>query len=388
MRKIAWFCLIFIAWQAQPVQAQNPWIQPIVQSVSGDSIFATIAELQTMDRVSSNNCMVASYYLQQRLWDCKPDTVFFQYFKPGTPPNVIGIWYGTLLPNEYWVMGAHYDAVLPYAGADDNGSGTAAVLEMARVIAEYELEKSLMLVLFSAEEVGLWGSNAFVDSAINYFNIQGMINLDMIAYSHNLMDSSVSVCWKHFCSGLMQDYQTACSLYVPELIIETDSTSGLIYASDHAPFWSKMIPALFLIENSDRWGGAFNPYYHQLSDTIGMGANSNWLAEKISRSAIATLLLITSPYSTINTNDPIADPSPLYFCPNPAKTIITLHGEGNLTHGINIRLFDQAGRLILAGNGLPSGFDLDISWLSIGIYTVRMEDGKNIKTLKLVRSRE
>lgn len=377
--------LLLLSVCTQNIRAQNPYIQPIIQSVSGDSIFKTIADLQTMDRVTASNSQVPQNYLRQRLLSYQVDTVFFQYFKADTPPNVVGIRYGISDPDEYWVMGAHYDAVLPGAGADDNGSGTAAVVEMARVTQGYQLEKSLLLVLFSAEEVGLWGSSAFTDSAVNHFSMEGMINLDMIAYSHQHEDSSVSVCWKYFCQDLINHYLSACSLYVPELQVHQDTTSGIMYASDHAPFWSKMIPALFLIENSDRWGGTFNPYYHQYSDTIGTSANSRWLAEKTTRSAVATLMLITQPLSTISIPKQTALEEALSIFPNPATSQITIGSSGPFTPENRLCIYDYTGKLVKESALTSHHNTLDVSDLSPGIYFLRTGNSTRGKTKKLIK---
>lgn len=364
--------------------SQNPWIQPIVQSVKADTIFATIADLQTMDRVTASNSSVPQAYLKQRLEDFGMDTVFYHYYKPNTPPNVVGIRYGTQNPSEFWLLGGHYDAVLAGAGADDNASGTAGVLEMGRVLQDYEIKKSLILVLFSGEEVGLWGSKAFADSAVNVINMAGMINMDMIAYSHNLEDSSVSACWKYFASDLMQDFLTGVSQYVPELKVDQDSTSSVLYASDHAPFWTHLIPALFLIENSDRWGGSFNPWYHQLADTIGKGANSPWLAEKITRAAIAALLINIEPFSTISVPESGESATSFSYYPNPASSHITIQLPFN-SEPVSIILYDRQGRMVISENDLRHGAQLDISFLPKGVYAVRLTSGKQVSLSKLVR---
>jgi len=355
-----------------------------VQSVKADTIFTTIADLQAMDRVTASNSPVPHDYLKQKLEAYGMDTVFYHYYKPNTPPNVVGIRYGTQNPAEYWLMGGHYDAVLAGAGADDNASGTAAVLEMGRVLQDYEIKKSLILVLFSGEETGLWGSQAFADSAVNVINMAGMINLDMIAYSHNLEDSSVSACWKYFAGDLMQDFLTGVSLYVPGLKVDQDSTSGIINASDHASFWNHMIPALFLIENSDRWGGSFNPWYHQLSDTTGKGANSPWLAENITRAAITALLINIEPFSTISVPDEDLTASSMTFFPNPATTHITLQLPFN-SEPVNITLFDRQGRMVINENDLRHGAQLDISFFPKGVYVVQLVSGKQAATGKLVK---
>lgn len=105
--------------------------------------------------------------------------------------NVICFKEGTVYPDKLIVISAHYDSynhgpsdVMEFApGADDNASGTAAVLELARILSTYETKKSIVFVAFSAEEEGLYGSTAMADSMYEAASdIELMINLDMIGY--------------------------------------------------------------------------------------------------------------------------------------------------------------------------------------------------------------
>jgi len=73
--------------------------------------------------------------------------------------NVVGTIPGCLHPEQYYIVGAHYDSV-NNPGADDNGSGTAGVLELARVFSQYAFESSVLFIAFDREEQGLVGSNA------------------------------------------------------------------------------------------------------------------------------------------------------------------------------------------------------------------------------------
>jgi hypothetical protein len=240
------------------------------------------------------------------------------------------------------------------------------------------------MVLFAAEEVGLFGSHAFVDSALNHISINGMINLDMIAYSHQLLDSSVSVCYRYFCMDMLNELLSASSLYVPELIIDTDSTSQLLYASDHAAFWQRSIPALFLIENSNRWGGTFNPYYHTFDDTIGTGANSPWLAEKITRTAVATLLALIDPFyiSTGETPDPTDQ---LSLFPNPTTGHLTIQGVTESMQSVQVKIFDHTGKLSMQEKLYHPNATLNISSLPDGFYYINVQYPKGVKTLKIIK---
>ncbi len=95
--------------------------------------------------------------------------------------NVVGVKPGATDPDDIFVVGAHYDS-LNNPGADDNGSGTAALMEAARVLSPYEFENTIVFIAFDREGQGLAGSTAYV-AAHRGDNILGMVNLDMIAYN-------------------------------------------------------------------------------------------------------------------------------------------------------------------------------------------------------------
>lgn len=110
--------------------------------------------------------------------------------------NVIGIVEGTdpTLKNEYVVIGAHYDHLgyttnkkdekIFYPGADDNASGVAAIIELAKHFAKAENKpkRSLLFIAFDAEEIGLRGSNHFVKTLDQNMlnNIKAMFSFDMV----------------------------------------------------------------------------------------------------------------------------------------------------------------------------------------------------------------
>lgn len=96
---------------------------------------------------------------------------------------------GAELPGEYIMAGGHYDSNSPHPtlapGADDNASGTAAVVELARVLAGCTPRRSVRLLLFSNEEKGLIGSYQYVASIKGVLppdKLTGFIAMDMIAY--------------------------------------------------------------------------------------------------------------------------------------------------------------------------------------------------------------
>jgi Zn-dependent M28 family amino/carboxypeptidase len=124
---------------------------------------------------------------------------YYQYFDAlyGAGRNVGAIVDGrdSVLRNEYVVIGAHFDhlghsalyardryaATALRPGADDNASGTAAVLALAERLAHRPTRRSILLLNFDAEEEGMWGSKAFIASQGHHVRgIPFMLNLDMI----------------------------------------------------------------------------------------------------------------------------------------------------------------------------------------------------------------
>lgn len=95
-----------------------------------------------------------------------------------TSHNVIAIKRGTRSPNEIVVVGGHRDTVHVSPGANDNASGTAAVLEAARLLASTPTARTIHFIGFGAEELGLIGSRFYAQNPPG--RIVGMVNMDMV----------------------------------------------------------------------------------------------------------------------------------------------------------------------------------------------------------------
>jgi aminopeptidase YwaD len=190
-----------------------------------------------------------------------------------TTTNVIGILEGNdpVLKNEAIVVGAHYDHIglgelsslaegrgqQVHNGADDNASGTAGVLELARVLAGRRsvLQRSLVFAAFSAEEVGLLGSKHYVSAPP--FPVEktvAMINMDMIG---RMKDNRLIVGGSGS-SPLWRDLLPRLKPNGLELKFQDDGYGP----SDHASFYAKDIPVLFFFTG-------VHQDYHRPSDDTG-----------------------------------------------------------------------------------------------------------------------
>lgn len=152
------------------------------------------------------------------------------------------------------IVTAHLDSVnqggreLPAPGADDNASGSAGVLELARVLVTAQWRNDLRLILFGGEEQGLYGSLAHVAglSEGDRGRIAAVLNMDMIA-RRNGTAPGVMIEGAAISQGLIDRLVTAAATWTGlEVAISLDP-----YASDHVPFIDAGLPAVLTIEAND-----------------------------------------------------------------------------------------------------------------------------------------
>ncbi len=188
---------------------------------------------------------------------------------------------GTGAVSGVFLITAHFDATAsrtpgwagnwrtwPAPGADDNATGVAALMEAARVLSPRDLPFDLMFVLFSAEELGLLGSRAFVEALpdIDPGRIIGVLNCDMIGYPLNGYPAGtvVSNPSSDWLAGLVAESAAQSDPSFPLAVLSPGPSN-----SDHAPFWEASIPAVMFIEPLEETMLIGSPYYHTIVDTTG-----------------------------------------------------------------------------------------------------------------------
>jgi len=254
--------------------AQDPLIDMIVDLVSTSNLSSGVQSLQDFQTryASTSNCEAAGQYIYNAFSGLGLDDVRFAPFTFSgsySSRNVVAEKTGETYPGDIVIICAHYDSTSPSAsrltlapGADDNASGTAAVIEAARILALYPLDFTIRFIAFSAEEWGLYGSRAYAAAAgLAGDRIVGVINLDMIAYA-NAMPEDLQVIVNAASGWLADRFLDAASSYGP--LGATKTVNASFVYSDHAPFWDGGYPALLAIEDDP----LNNPYYHKTTDTL------------------------------------------------------------------------------------------------------------------------
>lgn len=145
-------------------------------------------------------------------------------------------------------------------GADDNASGCAGLLEIARILSQQKHGHDLRFILFGGEERGLYGSKQYVQSAVaEPSRTRAVINMDMIGVV-NRGSAPLAVLLESESTALANQLARAASLYSPGLTVEW---SGRCANSDHVPFVKAGIPAALTIEAS---GDTANNDIHTAND--------------------------------------------------------------------------------------------------------------------------
>lgn len=192
-------------------------------------------------------------------------------------PNVVG-WYpgfDDAVRNEYVAIGAHLDHLgvqrdQVFPGADDNGSGSTAILQIAKAIGQSETKprRSVLFIAFCAEERGLLGSKFYAENPVKPLeDMVCMLNIDMIGRNEETADepaseneNTIHLVGSQMLSDEMHETVMEANKYV-NFVFEYDEEKRVAMRSDQASFAAKGIPVTFLF-------GGFNPHYHKTTDTL------------------------------------------------------------------------------------------------------------------------
>jgi subtilisin-like proprotein convertase family protein len=308
------------------LQVTDSSLSLLDRQLSGDTtviINGITDSIKTRHSNYADNSKAAQFILE-KFQSYGLDAYLHQYDDNGQ--NVVATKPGTVFPNQQFIITAHYDAMPngPLApGADDNASGTSAIIEAARVMGPMPFPYTVKFIAFDEEEQGLIGSQYYADWAYaNGHQILGVINLDMLTWDGN-NDFACHVSTNTPSLPLVAAHIDNLKLYQPVLSPRLIT----IGSSDHYRFWGKGYPALLQIEE---YQYDFNPYYHTVNDHFGNVNRPYFLA--MARGAIASFINMASNYKMELAHQPLAnEPNEN---PRIAKLVIT--GPNPADTGVSI----------------------------------------------------
>ena len=181
-------CLLLVVCGSTFAQTQQERLTRHVYTLAGDSLRGR--------KAGSEDAAKAAAYIVSQFEEIGIQPYFEEgWYQPferngNTYKNVIGVIPGNdpVLKDEYIIIGAHYDHLgvrdgQIYNGADDNASGTATIIEMARILKsqQSQLKRSIIVAAFDAEEIGLWGSYD-LSKKLDVSKVKLMMSIDMVGW--------------------------------------------------------------------------------------------------------------------------------------------------------------------------------------------------------------
>ena len=366
-------------------------------NVSGPAFFQTIQEISghayffynglksvTTRYYSTADKDLVGDYLADKLTGYGYTVTFDPFLSGGTQcRNIIATKTGTTLPDEYVVVGGHYDSISPNPtnaapGAEDNGSGTASVMEIARIAAARDFERTIQFVLFDSEEQGLFGSAHFVDDATRSGrNIVAAITMDMVAYYN--ANYSVRIEGETPWEWLMATMESQVNIHT-DIANQKDYNS---WGSDHVPFQQAGIPAFLAIDYDY---GSY-PGYHQTDDNWNQIVSSASIGTQITKACAATMaeVAILQPDSSPVGDLPEFGPLEMVAYPNPFNPQVMINFSPQQAVSGELAVYDISGRrvAVLARGEFAQGLN-QVRWngtdesgqaVSSGAYICRLEAG-------------
>lgn len=248
----------------------NRDIEEALKTLTPESFYAQVEEITKLGKRSTDNSI--NYFMSK-----------FKSlgYEPTHNFNIEAWKTGTVTPEKFVIIEGHMDTVSKTVGADDNASGAAGVLELARALKKYDSEYSILFMLTEDEELGLIGAKKYV----KYLESKGLkgdvlfvVNMDMIGYNKNkVVDLETEDEFEDLAkwmAGLTTQYTTL----TPNIMLDA-------WASDHVPFIEAGIPTLLTIEH---WN-THTPCWHKTCDTLDT-INAEYATEILKLNLAATII--------------------------------------------------------------------------------------------------
>jgi hypothetical protein len=244
-------------------------------------------------RTGTTACIQAGEWIYSEFEDMELDVRYHNWSHGGeVGKNIEATLHGANeSSNHIYIICAHYDTVVGSPGADDDGSGVAAVMAAAEILSQYIVNYTVRFLTFSGEEQGLYGSYQYAKDASNNGDIIiGVLNADMIGYAVNQNQGENIDIYYNTQSTWIVDYIDDVSDYYFDYINLNVIYGGYSWGSDHSSFWQFGYNAVQYKEYE------VNPYYHTPYDIIeNMNITYLLKCSKLFLATIAQFSQITSP---------------------------------------------------------------------------------------------
>jgi aminopeptidase YwaD len=320
------------------------------------------------------NAAVDSFLLEVDPWFGSPINRYMY--------NVKGTVTGSGQTDSTIIIGAHLDAISFYegtytlvdtatAGADDNASGIAVMLEMARIMHLNNLTPRLNISFmgFDAEEVGLYGGyhDAQVRSNAGE-SIAVMLNNDMVANQPETDEWTLTLHWYDNATDIVDKAAELCEEFTtitPYLPTGTENNER--QQSDSWAYAQQGFKALFSIEYY------FSSYYHTLLDSYEY-CNFDYTAEVAKMNFAMLFNYAFTDVMALDIKDFSMSPNSVKLYPNPATDYVNLHLPAAVLYNNEVGIYDIYGKLCKTFTMNELSTRIQVSDLVSGVYFIRLQN--------------
>ena len=364
-------------------QTFNSFYSSIVENTSQANILNDLTTFESfgIKNVGSTRLTDAENWITSRYQSLGYSDIVLQPFSysAGTSNNIIITKTGTVYPNTYLIIDAHYDTING-PGTNDNGSGTVLIMELARLLKDIDTEYSIKFIHFSGEEDGLVGSNYYVNTTVipQNLDIRLVFNIDEVGGLAGTNNDTI-VCERDLSSPPSNN--AASNAFTNDLatLIELYSTLNTeisyAYASDYIPFENNGEIITGLYEKNE------TPYAHTANDLL-VNMDVPYLYQ-VTKGSLGAALEFANAYETLSTEEESQLNNQISITPNPSDGFIKIAFSEPLNQAVDFKLIDILGKHVFESSLTEQSQTISIDGLSSAQYyaVFKLDNKRFIKRL-------
>lgn len=387
--QVSFFTLLVFNPDISHTQSFDPFIQQKVNELAYDSLMWRLHEFENhgikevgTEELSATGEWIIDRYLQLGYTDILIDSFFIG---KDLVFNIIVTKQGTLFPDKYLIVDGHYDTYNG-PGANDNGSGTAIILETARIMANIETQYSVRFIHFTAEELGLIGSNHYVQNTVlpENMDIRLVFNIDEVGGIAGMVNNVIT-CerdeWPPNGNNAPSAAFTDTLANLTQIYSGLETNISYAYGSDYVPFMENGYVVTGFYEYNE------SPWPHSINDSISR-LDPGYVFE-IARASLAATMYFSGAFDNATGFSALfAKPFSPKVTPNPFCRFVEVNIPAN--ECVFLSLIDVYGKEVMTVKITGKSRVDPGSDLTDGVYFFRIngKKGNLLSSGKLIRKCE
>jgi Zn-dependent M28 family amino/carboxypeptidase len=346
MKKLSFLLVTLVTINVTSAQTFNQFYADIVSDTSEANVLNDLTAFESfgIKTVGSTALTNTENWITSRYQSIGYTDIVLQPFtySAGTSNNIIVTKTGTLFPNTFLIIDAHYDTING-PGTNDNGTGTVLLLELARLLENVETEYSIKFIHFSGEEDGLIGSNYYVNNTVvpQNLDIRLVFNIDEVGGVSGMTNDTV-VCERDLTSpqsnnAASNDATNSLAILI-ELYSNLETEISNAFASDYVPFENNGEIITGLYESN------VSPVNHTANDNL---ANMDvTYAYEVIKGSLGAALEFAVAFESLSIEEQDNFNEMISVSPNPSSNYIDIEFKNPLQQTVDFKLIDVVGKQV------------------------------------------